>query len=69
MKVRALQPGYAGKDGHQYRNPGDVFEVEDGAEAPWYEAVDKKKSSKGIVSDLPGDTASNSGTSTDEHLA
>ncbi|MDE4917777.1 hypothetical protein ACUXAV_005121 [Cupriavidus metallidurans] len=29
MLVRALKQGYAGKDGHQWREPGDVFEIED----------------------------------------
>ena len=68
MKVRALQPCYAGKDGHQYRNPGDIFEVEDGAEAACYEPVDKKPGKKGgVVSDLPGDPAASG--QNDESLA
>ncbi|WP_156173927.1 MULTISPECIES: hypothetical protein [Cupriavidus] len=41
MLVRATAQGYAGKDGHQLREPGDVFEVEDGAKATWFVPVEK----------------------------
>lgn len=29
MRVRAIAHGYAGKDGHAFRNPGDEFEIDD----------------------------------------
>jgi hypothetical protein len=35
MKVRALQKGYHGV----LREPGDVFEVEDGAKSKWFEEL------------------------------
>ncbi|CAB3624678.1 hypothetical protein [Achromobacter pestifer] len=40
MKVIATAVGYAGKDGHQLRQPGDVFEVPDGSKATWFNPVD-----------------------------
>lgn len=46
MLVRATAVGYAGKNGHALRQPGDVFEVEDGAKATWFEPVEEPKGSK-----------------------
>lgn len=40
MKVIATAVGYAGKEGHQLRQPGDVFEVADGEKASWFKPVD-----------------------------
>lgn len=40
MKVIATAVGYAGKDGHQLRQPGDVFEVPDGSKATWFKSVE-----------------------------
>lgn len=40
MKVIANAVGYAGKDGHQLRQPGDVFEVPEGSKASWFKPVD-----------------------------
>lgn len=51
MKVRATALGYAGKDGHALRQPGDVFEIDD-AQAKqslsrpggtWFEPVEEPK--------------------------
>lgn len=36
MKVRAIKPGYYGDD---LKQPGDVFEVKDGAKAKWFVPV------------------------------
>lgn len=51
MLVRALKQGYAGKDGHQWREPGDVFEMEDDVAKKsldrgdtWFEPVKDEKS-------------------------
>lgn len=51
MLVRALKQGYAGKDGHQWREPGDVFEIEDDIAnvslkrgETWFEPVKDDKS-------------------------
>ncbi|MGE8659112.1 MAG: hypothetical protein ACN6O8_20400 [Achromobacter sp.] len=40
MKVIATALGYAGKDGHQLRQPGDIFEVADGETASWFKPVE-----------------------------
>lgn len=40
MKVIATAVGYAGKDGHQLRQPGDVFEMPEGSKASWFKPVD-----------------------------
>lgn len=40
MKVIATAVGYAGKDGHQLRQPGDVFEVPEGSKASWFKPVE-----------------------------
>lgn len=42
MQVRATAVGYAGKDGHALRQPGDVFEIEDGAKGSWFTPVKKE---------------------------
>lgn len=42
MKVIATALGYGGKDGHQLRQPGDVFEVADGEKASWFEPLPEK---------------------------
>lgn len=41
MKVIATALGYGGKDGHQLRQPGEVFEVADGEKATWFEPVEE----------------------------
>lgn len=51
MLVRAIQQGYAGKGGHQLREPGDVFEIEDEVAkvslakpgGTWFEPVEADK--------------------------
>ncbi|SPA25878.1 conserved hypothetical protein [Cupriavidus taiwanensis] len=55
MLVRAIQQGYAGKGGHQLREPGDVFEIEDEVAkvslakpgGTWFEAVEADKPGRG----------------------
>lgn len=43
MRVIAIAQGYGGKDKHAIREPGEQFEVPDGAKASWYEPVDEPK--------------------------
>lgn len=43
MLVRATGVGYGGKDGHALRQPGETFEMPDGAKGSWFEPVDSKK--------------------------
>lgn len=51
MLVRAIEMGYAGKDGHAIRHPGDVFEIEDEIAkvslakkgGTWFEPVESDK--------------------------
>ncbi|WP_137924651.1 hypothetical protein [Cupriavidus sp. 2SB] len=50
MLVRALKQGYAGKGGHQLREPGDEFEIEDDVAKvslergdTWFEPVKEEK--------------------------
>lgn len=42
MKVIATKPGYFGK----LRQPGDDFEVPDGAKGSWFEPVEKPEGKK-----------------------
>lgn len=44
MRVIAIAQGYGGKDKHAIREPGEQFEVPDGAKASWYEPVDEQDS-------------------------
>lgn len=47
MRVIAIEKGYGGKPGnHQIREPGDEFEVEDGAHDVWYKPVNAKPTNK-----------------------
>ena len=53
MLVRAIKQGYAGKNGHLFREPGDVFEIEDDVAKvslargdTWFEPVNDGKPAK-----------------------
>lgn len=54
MLVRAIATGYAGKNGHALREPGDTFEIEDEIAAvalkrqggTWFVPVEPEKKGK-----------------------
>ena len=49
MKVRALEVGF---DGLNLRQPGEVFEMRQGSDAPWFEVIEdvsKRNGSKKAV--------------------
>ncbi len=58
MLVRATQMGYAGKDGHALRQPGEIFEIEDELVpgSTWLEPVDKPKRGRQATQDGQEDT-------------
>ena len=55
MRVIATATGYGGKDGHQLREPGDVFEIEDEVAkvslarsgGTWFKPVEDEKPGRG----------------------
>lgn len=59
MLVRAIEMGYAGKDGHALQQPGDVFEIEDELakvalarpQGTWFVPVEAEKGKRGKVED------------------
>lgn len=59
MLVRAIEKGYGGLPGqHAIREPGDVFEVEDGAKATWFQPAEppRKEGGKPNHGKQTGDT-------------